>query len=75
LSNEPFSRPISHGDRASGTAHSQQLARHEIRPWSKHCSDQAGYDVEAGVFKRELFGIAFHETSVETFRLGTRLRA
>jgi len=51
------------------------LAGHEFRPRSKHGSDQAGYDIEAGVFKRESFSVAFHETSVQAFSLGTRLRA
>jgi hypothetical protein len=56
LSHESFARPISHGDSVSGTADSQQLACHEFWPRSKHNSDEAGYDVEAGVFKRERFG-------------------
>ena len=74
LSDESFARPISHGDGAPGTAHSKQLAGHERRPWGKHDPDQAGYDVEAGIFKWERFGVAFPETSVETFRIGARLR-
>src|SRR5438874_2861574 len=69
LSHESFARPISHSDGPSGTTHSQHLAGHELWPRGKHRSDQTNYDVEAAVFKRELFGIAFHETSVEAFRL------
>ena len=69
LSDESFARPISHGDGSSGTAHSQQFAGDEFRPRGKHRSDQAGYDVEAAIFKRESFGVAFNETGIETFRV------
>jgi hypothetical protein len=68
------SRPISHGDGASGTAHSQQFAGHEFRPRGKHRSEQASYDVEAGILKWECFGVAFPETGIETFCFGARLR-
>jgi hypothetical protein len=44
-----------------------------LRSRSEHRSDQTGYDVEAGIFKRERFGVTFPETSVETFRFGARL--
>src|SRR5215831_5973083 len=57
----PSARPISHGDCAPGTAHSQQLASHQFWPRSKHSSDQTRDNIKAGVLKRESFGIAFHE--------------
>src|SRR5437762_13628552 len=73
LSYESFAGPIPHRNRTSRTAHSQQLARHDVRSRSEHGSDQTRDDVEAGVFKWERFGIAFYESSVQSLRLGTRL--
>ena len=49
-------------------------SRHNFRPRRKHCSNQARDHVKTAIFKRQIFGIAFDETSVEILRLGARLR-
>src|SRR5215475_10577913 len=75
LANESFRCPISHGDRSAGAAHTQQLPGYQLRPWSEHSSEQAGYDIEAGIFEGKVFRVAFHKTCMKIFCFGSRLRS